>query len=106
MRRRTFARVCTLCFATLAAAVVGRAQTREVARTAWGHPDLEGTWTNATLTPLQRPPELGTKSIFTPEEAAAWARQRVEQTNADRPARPGDAGAYNDAFFERGTERA
>src|SRR5436190_19971364 len=48
------------------------------------------------------PPELGTKSVFTPEEAAAWARQRMEQTNADRPARPGDVGAYNDAFFERG----
>src|SRR5687768_15074004 len=24
-------------------------------------------------------------------------------TNADRPARPGEVGAYNDAFFERGT---
>ena len=102
MRRRTFARLCTLCLATLVAAVVGQAQTRDVARTPWGHPDLEGTWTNATLTPLQRPPELGTKSVFTPEEAAAWARQRVEQTNADRPGRPGEVGAYNDAFFERG----
>jgi len=102
MRRLTFARLCTLALATLAAAVAVGAQTRDVARTPWGHPDLEGTWTNATLTPLQRPPELGTKSVFTPEEAAAWARQRVEQTNADRPGRPGEVGAYNDAFFERG----
>ena len=102
MRRRTFARLCTLGLATLAAAVSLRAQTRDVARTPWGHPDLEGTWTNATLTPLQRPPELGTKAVFTAEEAAAWARQRVEQTNADRPGRPGEVGAYNDAFFERG----
>ena len=23
-------------------------------RTAWGHPDLQGNWSNATLTPLQR----------------------------------------------------
>jgi hypothetical protein len=102
MRRRTFARLCTLGLATLAVAVSVRAQTRDVARTPWGHPDLEGTWTNATLTPLQRPPELGTKAVFTAEEAAAWARQRVEQTNADRPGRPGEVGAYNDAFFERG----
>jgi hypothetical protein len=64
---------------------------------------LEGTWTNATLTQLQRPAELGSKTHFTPEEAAAFARQRIEQTNADRPARPGDVGAYNDAFFERGS---
>ena len=54
MRRRTFARLCTLCLATLAAAVAGQAQTRDVARTPWGHPDLEGMWTNATLTTLQR----------------------------------------------------
>ncbi len=72
-------------------------------RTPWGDPDLEGIWTNATLTPLQRPPELGTKEFFTPEEAAQFQRTRIEQTNADRPLPPGQVGAYNDAFFERGT---
>jgi hypothetical protein len=87
----------------LAAVVTARAQTQDVARLPWGHPDLEGTWTNATLTQLQRPAELGSKTHFTPEEAAAFARQRIEQTNADRPARPGEVGAYNDAFFERGS---
>jgi len=86
-----------------AAVASGRAQSTDVPRLPWGHPDLEGTWTNATLTQLQRPAELGTKTHFTPEEAAAFARQRLEQTNADRPARPGDVGAYNDAFFERGS---
>jgi hypothetical protein len=85
------------------AVTTGLAQTREMPRLPWGDPDLEGTWTNATLTQLQRPAELATKSVFTPDEAAAWARQRIEQTNADRPARPGEVGAYNDAFFERGT---
>ena len=90
-------------FMALAAVASGRAQGRDVPRLPWGHPDLEGTWTNATLTQLQRPAELGTKTHFTPEEAAAFARQRIEQTNADRPARPGDVGAYNDAFFERGS---
>jgi hypothetical protein len=72
-------------------------------RTPWGDPDLEGTWTNATLTPLQRPPELAGKEFFTPEEAAQFRRTRIEQTNADRPLPPGQVGAYNDAFFERGT---
>ena len=72
-------------------------------RLPWGDPDLEGIWTNATLTTLQRAPELGTKAFFTPEEAAAWEKQRIQATNADRPLRAGEVGAYNDAFFERGT---
>jgi hypothetical protein len=33
-------------------------------RTPWGDPDLEGIWTNATLTPLQRPPELASKGVL------------------------------------------
>jgi hypothetical protein len=78
------------------------AQTNTLQRHSWGDPDLEGTWTNATLTTLQRSPELGTKAFFTPEEAAAFDKQRIQATNADRPLRPGEVGAYNDAFFERG----
>jgi hypothetical protein len=73
------------------------------ARLPWGDPDLEGIWTNATLTTLQRAPELGTKAFFTVDEVAAWEKQRIQATNADRPLRPGEVGAYNDAFFERGT---
>ncbi len=74
-----------------------------IKRTPWGDPDLEGIWTNATLTPLQRPPELASKEFFTVEEAKQFQRARLEQTNADRPLPPGQVGAYNDAFFERGT---
>ena len=74
-----------------------------VRRTPWGDPDIEGIWTNATLTPLQRPPELGSKEFFTAEEAQQFQRTRIEQTNADRPLPPGQVGAYNDAFFERGS---
>jgi len=73
------------------------------ARLPWGDPDLEGIWTNATLTTLQRAPELGTKAFFTAEEASAWEKQRIQATNADRPLRAGEVGAYNDAFYERGT---
>ena len=85
----------------LAATTAGAQDT--VRRTPWGDPDLEGIWTNATLTPLQRPPELAGKEFFTPEEAAQFRRTRIEQTNADRPLPPGQVGAYNDAFFERST---
>jgi hypothetical protein len=72
-------------------------------RTPWGHPDLEGIWSNATLTPLQRPAELGAKEFYTVEEVAAVERERREQTNADRELPPGQVGSYNDVFFERGS---
>src|SRR5262245_40383386 len=100
MRRSTIAFAAACVGALLV--VEGGAQTSTVTRLAWGDPDLEGTWTNATLTTLQRAPELGTKAYFTREEAAAFDRQRAQATNADRPLRPGEVGAYNDAFFERG----
>lgn len=95
-------RLAVLC-ALITLPVLGSAQSPRGLRTAWGDPDLQGLWTNATLTPLQRPAELAAKPFFTPEEAAAFATERVVQTNADRPLRPGEVGAYNDAFFERGT---
>ena len=34
-------------------------------RTADGKPDLQGIWTNATQTPLQRPEEFGLKGFLT-----------------------------------------
>ena len=94
-------RVLTAFAVRRSSAVTLRAQTR--LGLPWGDPDLEGIWTNATLTTLQRAPELGTKAFFTAEEAAAWEKQRIQATNADRPLRAGEVGAYNDAFFERGT---
>jgi hypothetical protein len=92
--------IASICLLTATGA---HAQDAGVRRTPWGDPDLEGIWTNATLTPLQRPPELAGKEFFTPEEAAQFERARIQQTNADRPLPPGQVGAYNDAFFERGT---
>src|ERR1700723_89618 len=53
-------------------------------RTPYGQPDLQGTWTNATVTPFQRPAQLGAKQFFTAEEAAVFEKQRVEQGNVDR----------------------
>jgi hypothetical protein len=99
--RRTLTVVMVLSFCVLASTVSSTQS--DVRRTPWGDPDIEGIWTNATLTPLQRPPELGSKEFFTAEEAQQFQRTRIEQTNADRPLPPGQVGAYNDAFFERGT---
>ena len=35
------------------------------ARTPWGHPDIQGIWDYRTLTPLERPVELGDKAFLT-----------------------------------------
>jgi hypothetical protein len=72
-----------------------------------GRPDLQGYWTNITLTPLQRPANLANKEFFTPQEAEAYANQIVAQNNADR--RDGNAAqdvsrAYNDFWWDRGTK--
>jgi hypothetical protein len=96
-------RRCALLAVFALAPVTALAQGAGPPRTPWGHPDLQGIWSNATLTPLQRPADLASKAFFTPEEMAAYTRQRIEQTNADRPLRQGEVGAYNDAFFERGS---
>jgi hypothetical protein len=44
-------------------------------RTADGHPDFEGTWTNATNKPLERPRELGAKEFYTAEEFAEISKK-------------------------------
>ena len=69
-------------------------------RTPWGDPDLQGTWTNTTTTPLQRPEELAGRERLTDEERAEFDAEAIR--NADRPPRPGSTGAYNTFWFERG----
>ena len=48
-------------------------------RTADGEPDLRGSWTNDTYTPLERPAEFAGKEYFTPEEAAAFFKSREDR---------------------------
>ena len=40
------------------------------ARTPWGAPNLQGVWTSATYTPLQRPEVLADQEFLTEEETA------------------------------------
>jgi hypothetical protein len=44
-----------------------------------GHPDLQGYWTNDSYTPLERPAEFAGKSHFTPQEAEAFVRGRLDR---------------------------
>jgi hypothetical protein len=76
-------------------------------RTPDGQPDLQGVWTNATITPLERPADLGDKAFFTEQEAADYEKRTFAQITGDR--RDGGAQAdvgrsYNEFWRDRGTK--
>jgi hypothetical protein len=79
------------------------AQKLATQRTPWGHPDLQGTWNNSTITPLERPREFAGREFLTPEEARALDAAAAERYDE----RPKDAAqdvdaAYNQVWWERG----
>ena len=76
-------------------------------RTLDSRSDLQGIWTNATLTPLERPLELAGKAYFTAAEAAEYEKQARARNNADRRDSNAEADlvtGYNDAWWDRGTK--
>jgi hypothetical protein len=78
-------------------------------RTSDGHPDLQGVWTNNTVTPLQRPKELAGKELYTEEELAAVIkkeRQRLDlNLDEGRPTEPGTADDVHYDFSQFGLDR-
>jgi hypothetical protein len=78
-----------------------------IPRTADGHPDFNGIWTNVTITPLERPRDLAGKEYFTEQEASSYEKQMVQQRNKDQRERGTDrdvASAYNDFWWDSGTK--
>jgi hypothetical protein len=70
-----------------------------------GHPDMQGVWNSATLTPMQRPKEFAEKPVLTAEEAEKYTKEELERVNADRRDGGGaaDVGrAYNEFWRDRG----
>jgi hypothetical protein len=97
------------CGGAWAAGAVAGAQARTgvrtpaaVPRTPWGHPDLQGLWSNATTTPLERPAEFADKPTLTDQELAAANAQISARRNTDQAPRSGDPGTYNEFWWERG----
>jgi hypothetical protein len=91
----------------------GKTKNWTVPLAADGHPDLQGIWTNVTLTPMQRPAEFGNKKTLTDAEASAYEKKDLEVNNIDNPeapllARAGSAetGGYNNLFIDRGSHLA
>ena len=98
MSHRCLAAVSVVIAVVVLTPMFAAAQSTEPPRTPWGDPDLQGVWSYATVTPLQRPADLARK-FFTSEEVAAWNAR----AKADRPDRPGvDPGAYNAFWVDRG----
>jgi hypothetical protein len=81
----------------------GPAKAWKPARTVDGQPDLQGVWTNPTITPFERPPELAGKAFLTDKEAAELEK-KTAGTKVDKPPAPGDVGNYNQAWFDSGTK--
>ncbi len=81
----------------------------EAPRTAWGAPDLQGIWDFRTITPMERPEELGDRVFLTEEEAANLEQATVDRNaqllvaEARRTEAGGNVGAYNNFWMDRGT---
>ena len=84
----------------IASAAVGQTKWR----TPWGDPDLQGSWSNATTTPLQRPAAYAGKERLSEQEIEAANKETAVGT--DRRSAAGTNqdvdGAYNNFWWERG----
>jgi hypothetical protein len=92
-----------------------------VPRTADGRPDLQGNWSNATMTPIERP--AGQSAVLTPAQVAQLEgrredliQARLQPSDPDRSAPPvggdgstgaaGGVGGYNYFFIDAGDQVA
>jgi hypothetical protein len=77
-------------------------------RLSWGDPDLQGTWTSATVTTLERPEELEAL-VLTEDQAAAVERSGEERMVDNDNVGEGDlkagesVGGYNSFWMDPGT---
>ena len=68
-------------------------------RTSWGEPDLRGVWTGSTLTPLERPRDLGEQEFLTEQDVEAEVSRAVAG-NLDQAPAPGSPGTYNRFWYD------
>jgi hypothetical protein len=78
-----------LCATTASAGTTGVAPKWRAPRTADGHPDLQGTWTNATITPFERPEKYGEQLVLSDQEADELEHAEAAfNAKADAPTDP------------------
>lgn len=85
------------------------AQSPDMPKTEYGHPDFQGTYTYRTITPLNRPRELEHLETLTADQAAEWEEFELRRQNRDLIIDSvGGAGyppgviSYNNFWYERG----
>tara|TARA_B110000858_G_scaffold189336_1_gene235943 strand:+ start:6806 stop:7831 length:1026 start_codon:yes stop_codon:yes gene_type:complete len=82
------------------------AQDYVVGRTVDGRPDLQGLWTNDTITPIERPIEMADKAFLTKDEIASaeasTSETRFLGDNNIEVNEGGDIGAYNEFWMDAG----
>ncbi len=112
MIRRTIASIAVFA-ATIALATASAAPGAgyKAPRTSFGDPDLQGLWTNASITTLERP--QGVKNlVLSPQEAkAVEARYKAMLSDNDKPTDPNkgapapsdDPGGYNSFWLDPGS---
>jgi hypothetical protein len=80
-----------------------------------GHPDLSGIWTNATVTPMERPSQFAGKPALTDAEAAVFEQAQAQDLKDEdgksdgpliRAAGSSGTGGYNALFIDRGNQMA
>ena len=79
-------------------------------KTAWGVPDLQGTWDFRTATPMNRPEQFKDQEFLTEEEVAAWEKRvaeghqsALERSAADEPSQGDVDVGYDFIFIDVGT---
>ena len=96
--------------AVLCAGAAQAAPPYHAPKNAFGQPDLQGTWTNASLTQLQRPPMFKSLTLTEDEAKALEKRRATARAAADRPTDPNsgappaanDPGGYNASWTDPG----
>src|SRR5712691_9114925 len=76
-------------------------------KTPWGEPDLQGVYSNRTITPFERPAEFAGKAILSDAEIAQIEGRVVDRSADNRTAKGTDADvsrAYNEFWWDRGTK--
>jgi hypothetical protein len=75
-------------------------------RTPDGQPDLQGVWTNPTITPMERPAALADRAFLSDDEIAALeartAEQRIEADSNIEVTAGGNVGGYNQIWLDSG----
>ena len=107
----------TVALLMVSVAMTGQAQESGTMRTPDGHPDISGTFTFRTLTPMQRPQQFAELETLDQETAAQFeASERIRQNrdlfdpetgapNAGYQSRAeGGVLSYNEFWYERGIE--